>query len=102
MLLRPIKQRILVRRCVNGDDAGDGYRHDGGIILPHMTADRTFMAEIIGLSDDCKLFHAEHVGSFVNIPMWKPQYMNRVEDEVFAIRESFFENEGMAAVFTTN
>lgn len=70
-----------------------------GIILPHKTADRTFFAEVIGIADDCRLFCEEHVGKFVSIPMWKPQYMNRVEDEVFAIRETFFEKEGTAAVF---
>ena len=87
--IKPIKKRILVRKCTTGERRDGAYYIDN-IAIPDSSADNCFWAEILDVSDDCKLFSRDDVGGFVYLPAWKPNHMNRVKDEDFVVKESLF------------
>lgn len=107
MNLKPIKRKILVRKCLAAEpERFDGrvYYRTGNIVVTDVRGTYSHWAEILDVSDDCKLFKREDIGSFVNLPEWKPQSMSRVSRrlennvpiEDFVVKESLFTEVGGA------
>lgn len=92
MKVEPIGKRILVRKCTTGsyDERTRGHLI-GGIALPDKLADRSHWAEVIAVSSDCQMFKPSSIGRFVSLPEWKPNDMNRISGDVFAVTERLFE-----------
>lgn len=64
--ITPLGRRIVVRKCVN-----DHVRDENGevtIWMPDQVYEQTNTCEIIDVSEDCKLYTAEHIGTFIEVP----------------------------------
>ena len=91
--------KILVRQCYNDDIRNpDGsvliYRPDSAGTDPWMgSKDQTNWAELLMVGEDCELFTAEDVGSFVHCPEFDPQNMTRVGPYEFIIKERIMEKD---------
>jgi hypothetical protein len=99
--IRPIRQKILVRKCLAYQpEIHDGkvWYREGNIVVTDLRGSFTHWAEVLDVSDDCKLFKREDIGAFVHLPEWAPQYMQKVhhavEDGVpvddFIVKEALF------------
>jgi len=79
--IKPIKQKILVRKCLGYEpEEHDGriwYKADN-VVVTDVRGTYTHWAEIVDVADDCKLFKKEDIGSYVNLPEWSPQNMSKV------------------------
>lgn len=89
----PLGDWVIVCKCVRGDDAGDGYRNLGGIIIDHLAADTSNFVELVAAGKGCKVFNgftrkdwATGVGSSV----WCPELstdMQYLDGPYWAVRE---------------
>lgn len=99
--IKPIKKKILVRKCLGYEaEEHNGrvwYKADN-IVVTDVRGTYTHWAEILDVSDDCELFKKEDIGAFVNLPEWSPQNMSRVSRrlennipvEEFIVKERLF------------
>lgn len=88
--IKPIGKRILVRKCYTGEKKADGF-YLSGIAITDFSAEACGWAEIIDVSDDCKLFRKENIGAFVYLPAWKPGMINSVGEHDYTVKESLFD-----------
>lgn len=64
--IRPISRYVVVRKCVN-----DHVRNNDGDVLiykPDYIYETTNWAQILKVSEDCKVLTDEHVGCLVECP----------------------------------
>lgn len=88
--LKPIRRKILVRKCTTGEKRQDGF-YLNGLAITDFSAEACGWAEILDVADDCKLFRKEHIGAFVYLPEWKPGMINAAGGPDFTVKESLFE-----------
>lgn len=93
---------LLVAKTVRGEDAGDGYRMEGGIVLPENATSLTNYVEIIAVGENCKAFTAKHsrwgrAGKRFGETVFCPELANQMhyvgragEAEYWFFRESAF------------
>ena len=100
-MIKPIRQKILVRKCLaNKPEVHDGrvYYREGNIVVTDVRGSFTHWAEVLDVSDDCKLFKKEDIGTFVHLPEWAPGQMSKVSHRLengvpvdeFIVKESLF------------
>lgn len=99
--IKPIKRKILVRKCLGYEaEEHDGriwYKADN-VVVTDVRGTYTHWAEIIDVANDCKLFNKDDVGAFVNLPEWNPQNMSKVNHYIengipvdeFIVKEELF------------
>lgn len=96
MNIKPVKRKILVQKCTNGEEETfDGMRlfRTGALVLPEMSGETTHWARIEAVAKDCKFFDEDDVGNFIRLPEYSPNNVHRVPgSEFFIVRESVFES----------
>lgn len=99
--IKPIGRKLIVEKCTTGTpEVHDGqvYYRVGNVVVTQLRGNHQHWAEILAVSEDCKLFNQETIGCFVWLPEWDPQRMWRVHTstqdgipvERFCIREQIF------------
>ena len=95
MAIRPINRKILVRKCVTGNEESSNGRTWytlGGIAIPEKSHENQLWCEIVDVSSDCKMFTKDMIGAFVRLAEWKPGFIHRASGEDYIVRESIFES----------
>lgn len=111
MSIRPIKKKILLRKCTTGDkiESKEGtFWEVDGITIPEVVADCSVFAEILDVSADCRHFSKEHVGLFVKLPstvdgiVWQPGDISTIDEKeglMIATEKVFEKKNALFAVF---
>lgn len=93
--IKLIGRKILVRKCVTGVEEtykGDKYYILSGVAIPEKSHETQYWAEIVDVSDSCRLFSKDMCGkAFVRLSEYKPGFMFRFKDEDFVVKEELFE-----------
>lgn len=87
MKITPNGNWIIFTKCIRGDGETSADSSLGGILLPHMVAEKTNFAVVNSVGPKCKVFDNKCIGKYIQCPELSND-MYRISGETFAIKES--------------